>query len=370
MEFKKEYGWLFKAKSKDLLYKLLPNVLARFGYDKLTHGKGFMIAEGEIPIMLVAHTDTVHFNPVEEFYYDPEEMVAWSPQGVGADDRAGIFAILEIVRRGLKPFILFTDEEEKGCIGAQKAAKVLGKPNIKYMIELDRKNDKDSVYYQCDNLAFSKYVNAFGFVEATGSSSDIAKLGPAWKLAAVNLSTGYYNAHSKEEYLKVRETLATVDKVCNMLKNVPEEAFEFIEKKYYTGTTTYQGNRDYQTTSGSTTTNKTDTTTNSKSNVTNIDKGKDYRSTTGSINNKVNNDTSITYELGYNLTAWDLVTWFGRDYLYWTNWIKAHQAELEEIERKVELYALDLLEVHLREDIVEEEAQKEYEKNLESFITD
>ena len=57
----------------------------------------YLLCKGDIPIMLVAHVDTVFQFLPTDIYYDKDKNVMWSPQGLGADDRAGIFAILAII---------------------------------------------------------------------------------------------------------------------------------------------------------------------------------------------------------------------------------------------------------------------------------
>ena len=54
----------------------------------------YIVAIGDIPIALVSHMDTVYDTPVSTLYYDQKKKVLWSPDGLGADDRAGIFAIM------------------------------------------------------------------------------------------------------------------------------------------------------------------------------------------------------------------------------------------------------------------------------------
>ena len=184
---------------------------------------------------LVAHMDTVEKEPPKDIYYDQEAKVMWSPQLLGADDRAGIYAILQIIEAGYRPSVIFTKDEEQGCAGTQAiATKIPDCPleNLKAIFQLDRRGSKDCVFYDCDNQDFTKYVESFGFEEDTGSFSDISILGPAWGVAAVNLSVGYYNEHSKYEYLKCNELDETIEKVKKILDNVAEMPnFSYIESK-------------------------------------------------------------------------------------------------------------------------------------------
>ena len=58
--------------------------------------------------------DTVFYNQPSEIYYDQRKAIMWSPDGLGADDRAGIFAIIQIIADGYRPSIILTTDEERG----------------------------------------------------------------------------------------------------------------------------------------------------------------------------------------------------------------------------------------------------------------
>ena len=227
----REYG-LFErlvSLSQQELHKTL-GVYLKGKYKNIIIEKEYIVAIGDIPIALVAHLDTVFYNSVEEMYYDQKKGILWSPQGLGADDRAGIFAILQIIQSGLRPSIILTTDEERGGLGAQKLSK---KPcpisNLKYLIQLDRKGTNDCVFYDCLNPQFMKYIEEFGFVEKVGSFSDISFLMPAWQICGVNLSVGYYDEHSVAETLNINSLFRTIDIVCKMLKEENIPSFEYKE---------------------------------------------------------------------------------------------------------------------------------------------
>lgn len=182
----------------------------------------YIIAVGNIDIALVAHLDTVFPETSTEIYFDREHQVIWGNNGLGADDRAGVMAILQILSDGFRPTIIFTLGEEYGGIGAQKLAldyKNCPIPNLKYMIELDRQGKADCVFYQCENTEFQKYIESFGWETALGSYSDISFLMDEWNVAGVNLSIGYVDEHSYTERLYVRWLERTVETVEIMLQS-------------------------------------------------------------------------------------------------------------------------------------------------------
>lgn len=218
---------------KDFLY----SVLRGYGYS-VEYADGYLFAKGDIPVMLCAHMDTVHKKPVSTIWMSDSDCV-WSPQGIGGDDRCGIYTILMNITSKYKPYILFTENEEIGCIGAGYFVDDIESGrinkddiNINFIIEIDRKGANDSVFYDCDNYEFEEYINEFGFKTAFGTCSDISYVAPALGVAAVNLSCGYYNQHTLDEFIVLDELYDTINKVRNIVKNVAEEGtakFEYIE---------------------------------------------------------------------------------------------------------------------------------------------
>ncbi len=228
------YKGISKAPQASLHTSLEEFLVKRYGEDRVVEMKdGFVYAIGDTPIMLVAHLDTVHKQLPIDIFYDTEQQVIWSPEGIGADDRAGVYAIVELIKRGHRPSVLFTWDEEVGGVGAQVAASLLN-PEVDYVIELDRRGYDDCVFYDCDNPVFTEYVESFGFKTNYGSFSDICYLCPEWKVAGVNLSIGYENEHTKTELLQVNWMMETINKVEEMLldTNYDKDKFEFIESTY------------------------------------------------------------------------------------------------------------------------------------------
>ena len=232
----KEYKLFEKIVSLDqkTLKRYMATYLRKI-YPKVLETKDYICAEGVIPIALVAHMDTVFFKPATTIYYDRQKNTMWSPMGLGADDRAGVFAIIQILQSGLRPHIIFTTDEEKGCLGAEVLAKTeCPFQELKYIIELDRRGTQDCVFYDCDNEEFVDFVEKYGFLENWGSFSDISEICPLWKVAGVNLSIGYDNEHSEIETLNVSAMFSTIDKVKQMLIESTEAPyFKYIPNLYY-----------------------------------------------------------------------------------------------------------------------------------------
>lgn len=190
--------------------------------------KGFLYAEGSTPVLLVAHLDTVHRALPETICYSADGAVMMSPQGIGGDDRAGVYMILRLIQ-SVHCHVLFCEDEETGGYGARAFTKSGIIPDVNYIVELDRVGNNDAVFYQCRNRQFEQYINGFGFQTAFGSFSDISILAPHLNLAAVNLSTGYYHAHQPGEYVRLDEVEALIGRVAKLLQ-AKTERFPYTQK--------------------------------------------------------------------------------------------------------------------------------------------
>ncbi len=235
---------------KELLYL----ELEKFGYEKIHENPMFLYAEGDAPYMLVAHLDTVHKESPSIICYSKDGNYIMSPQGIGGDDRCGVYIILRLLKLlAFRPHVVFTMEEETGGTGASDFVKYVNEkeitfPNLKYIVEYDRKGKDDCVFYDCDNKEFEAFVEKFGFKTAYGSFSDISIIAPALGVAAVNLSSGYYNPHTEHEYVSVTDMKATIRRSTQML-NSDCGVFKYVKSEYNFGsyrTPYYYGSYSYK----------------------------------------------------------------------------------------------------------------------------
>lgn len=201
---------------------------------------GFLYARGTMNVCLTSHMDTVYKEPPKAFIYNTQEDKLWSPQGIGGDDRCGIYMILKLLDKGFRPSIIFCEDEEIGCVGSRKFTKhkdlceEVGN-DCHYIIELDRRNSHDAVFYDCANEDFIEWViENSGYTEAMGSVSDISYLCSETGIAGVNFSCGYYNEHrGMEEYVILHELENTLNMVEKLIQVETNEKFEYIEEHKY-----------------------------------------------------------------------------------------------------------------------------------------
>lgn len=212
--------------SENRLHKALVKILKEFGYKTIYDTDNYIMAVGTLPVGLVAHLDTVH---AEEFTYLKDSDIMYKEVNSGFDDRAGVTAIL-IILETLKtplPTVIFTHGEETGGIGALALSREHQNPQLKYLIELDRQGENDAVFYGCENPEFTTFILSSGFELARGSFSDISFLCPAWGIAGVNLSIGYFYEHTPDEYLNVGFWRVTIKKVVALLQKENVPVFEY-----------------------------------------------------------------------------------------------------------------------------------------------
>lgn len=229
MELLKHY---IKSTEKELFAELAKTLKEKYP-EVIVKENFYIYAKGSLPVMLVAHLDTVWEEVKDKIIlYDSEQQLMWSPYGLGADDRAGVAAIMKILKTDLRPSVLFTCGEEQGGIGAAEFVMdypIL--PNVDFILELDRQGTRDAVYYRCDNPQFEQFISSFGFTTAKGIFSDISIICPFTGIAGVNLSIGYIDEHSPFEMLFVDVMYATIDKVMNILESAQFVKYKYIERK-------------------------------------------------------------------------------------------------------------------------------------------
>lgn len=136
-------------------------MLQKEGYH-VAEGKGYLYGPGTVPVLLVAHMDTVHQKLPRYICRSDDGRVIMSPDGIGGDDRAGVYMILEIIKAH-RCHVLFCEDEEIGRLGAQMFIRSGIRPEVNYIVELDRRGSGDAVFYSCANKEFEEFIHRFGF---------------------------------------------------------------------------------------------------------------------------------------------------------------------------------------------------------------
>lgn len=146
-------------------------------------------------------------------------------QGLGADDKNGIFLCLEALRVYDTMKVAFFKEEETGCRGSSNAEMSFF-DNSKWVIQADRRGSSDMITsIGCNDLCSEKFIEdinpeRWGYKEESGMMTDVEALkNRGLAVSAINLSCGYYNAHTPEESCCKRDLI----KCWNLCKHIIED---------------------------------------------------------------------------------------------------------------------------------------------------
>lgn len=125
-------------------------------------------------------------------------------------------------------------EEESGCRGS-RAYNTKSLKNDLFLIEIDRKGDKDLIFNSggtqlCDKQFEKEVKEAFPHgKKAQGLLTDVNVLGDA-QINMMNLSAGYYMPHTENEYVVLSELQRNIDCLYNFAKNYTEKR-SFVRKE-------------------------------------------------------------------------------------------------------------------------------------------
>jgi hypothetical protein len=182
--------------------------------------------ETGVNVLLNAHYDVRQPNhrPFAE-----QDGIVKGNNGLGADDRAGIYALLKIIETVDVKYILLTDSEEIQARGCNAFLKKHGndlKPNFVFTID----NENGMIYNMgsSNNSLFKKFIEDYGFMnvpQRQGWSSEINYICPVLGCSGANVSAGYLNEHRKDELLNLEWLLFTVTQGERLLKDKRCEQF-------------------------------------------------------------------------------------------------------------------------------------------------
>lgn len=204
-------------------------------------------------VLLVAHLDTVHDDPVKNIYEmnTGKDTHIWSSEGIGGDDRCGIWLILRLLREtNIRPGIVFCEDEEIGALGASAFAKWFKETpyaeKITYALEFDRGGKEEAVFYNCINSQFeAEILSSTGYTKEFGTYSDISRICPAINRAGVNLTCGYYYEHTDFHYVSKKEmdqSFGVMVKLCRqsikdnkvfVYDELPDREFKFDDPAFW-----------------------------------------------------------------------------------------------------------------------------------------
>lgn len=187
----------------------------------------------------VAHLDQVQREHSYDFrvYEADGVLFGFSPtakamQGLGADDKNGIWVALELLREFDKMKAAFFVSEEVGCVGSSHADMKFF-ADCRFVLQADRRGSADLITEISGPTCSAEFLQdlpykAFGYSEEHGLMTDILALQEnGLGVSAVNFSCGYHHPHTDHEttvwseLINAREFAAATFRTC--LKVYPHD---------------------------------------------------------------------------------------------------------------------------------------------------
>lgn len=190
--------------------------------------------------LICAHMDHIDISPCVkvEFETNGEQIVkgfnaAGKQTNLGADDKNGIFIALKLIQLfGNDINFIFSVEEEIGgvCRDFLRNFSKERTDSIPYALIFDRKGRGDVIgtnngYCKEDfENAVLDIADKFGYKRSTGMFSDCDHISEF--IPCVNLSCGYYNAHTANEYTVLPELENALNLGRALIQGLGNRSFE------------------------------------------------------------------------------------------------------------------------------------------------
>lgn len=195
---------------------------------------------------VISHTDTVHglgdINVVEEQLWNAQNELKPAlkgynnnglPTGIGGDDKCGVFACLFLLKE--LPYLkaAFFVAEETGCHGSLKASKEFFS-NVGYGIQFDAPEnwmvtekcfgqvlfDRDSDFFQSCDKVLNEHMNHGEMEYMVHPYTDVYALRSQFNFSCINFSIGYYDYHTKDEYVIIEDVYNGIEMGKKMIEDL------------------------------------------------------------------------------------------------------------------------------------------------------
>lgn len=186
---------------------------------------------------VISHTDTVHeldtINIREENLINAqgelkESLKAYNdhgnPTGIGGDDKCGVFACLTLLKE--LPYLkaAFFVSEETGCHGSKRAKEEFFE-NVGYGIQFDAPEnwmitekcfgqvlfDRDTEFFGVVDKVLTEGMNKQDMEYMIHPYTDVYALRAKFNFACINFSIGYYDYHTRNEYVVIEDVFNGID---------------------------------------------------------------------------------------------------------------------------------------------------------------
>ena len=184
----------------------------------------FYVTKGDAELYptMVCHIDTVHdINNNVEIVQIDDKLLAIDRKtlkryGIGGDDKVGIYITLQMLKKFDNFKAVFFLDEEAGCAGSSQA-------NFSYF-------DDSTIVLECDRRGISDFVTSISGTALSnnelqddisyilkkynrncvaGGITDVGEIAEHNTVQVANMSCGYYDPHTDNEYIIIPEVEAT-----------------------------------------------------------------------------------------------------------------------------------------------------------------
>lgn len=251
-----------KTYKEDLMVEFITNWLTEnnipFEVDKMFNIYATKQTDNNVDYFpcVVSHTDTVHeldsINIREESLLNEQKLLKPSlkayndkglPTGIGGDDKCGIYACLELLKELSNLKAAFFVSEETGCHGSRNAD-VNFFSNVGYAIQFDAPGnsmvseycmgtklfDRESDFFKsCDEVLSESFENRNKY--QSHPYTDVYALKQKFDFSCINFAIGYYNYHTREEYVVIEDVYNGISAGKKMIEKLGYKKYHYIEPK-------------------------------------------------------------------------------------------------------------------------------------------
>lgn len=193
---------------------------------------------------MVCHIDTVHdindnvqVQKIDDklYAFDSKTMTQY---GIGGDDKVGIYVTLQLLEHQEYFKAVFFKDEEVGCVGSKQA-------NFEFF------NDS-TIVLECDRKGYNDFVNSISNIQlfdktlqddigailknydrkvTTGGMTDVQQIASNNPVQVANMSCGYYNPHTDQEYIIIDDVYDTCDMCHHIFNATKHKRYEMKRTK-------------------------------------------------------------------------------------------------------------------------------------------
>jgi tripeptide aminopeptidase len=192
---------------------------------------------------LVAHIDTVFTDAPSRIVRRGKNLIGLNAEGartgLGADDKAGVFICLELLRQVSRLKVALFAGEELNCAGARACDSLL-LFDVGYFLEFDApgtglvSRTSNGIPLFEERGRFKQMVSGVlgrhGFNQWQHQPiTDVSVIGPRKGLSSLNLSAGYYAWHSPQESIHLPDVAKSIALGRDLIATLGNEHYPFYE---------------------------------------------------------------------------------------------------------------------------------------------